>query len=369
VTTTIESNVQAIIATWKQLLAWLRDHREDVQTVLVGRDINSILTATATHGAHTQFDGEKIVEAFKSERTEDEMTAYMAMKTMDIRLLEPGVGILRCYMIRSAGRDVLMVRLLDEDPENNADFRLPDSLEALLRGRSGILIVGGPEQSGTTTTFGSLMHRAVDNYPDHLIATIGAPVVHDLQSKHGPVLPINIETRTGVTRYRDAIRQSAKMRARVIGIDDGIREYDAFFEAVTAAERGAIVIATFRAHSAVRALSSLHTNIPPNAREHVWSMFCHNLLGVVALDLVPSRYLGHACPAPDILISSPRLLAPLLAMNTEDLRRYQEDEINGSCLRDAVLTNLVERNEVERNMALRYAVDEESLRSRLGVLR
>lgn len=370
-TTTLETS-QTRLATWRSVVEWLQNiltrdpEHAGIESFICGKGVASFTTAKQTHGADAYFDGEGIVQSFMDELSQEDKEAYAARRVLSLRVLVPEIGILRCFLIRSANRDILQVRVLSNDPEEASAFEFSPTLQSLLASRSGILIVGGPKGSGTTSAYGAMMRTAVANHSDDLIVTIGSPVVHDFQYGHGQVLPINIGIRQDVTRYRDAIRQASDMHARVIGIDGGIGEYEAFAEAVKAAESGALVIATFRTRSAVHGIQSIYTNIPAAVREHVWSSFVHEFLGMIALDLVPSRYTGHVNQAPDMILASPRVVPMLMNLDEQALRKYQNDRTADSCFRDNVLADLVTRSEIDGKTAMQYSIEKDALRSRIS---
>lgn len=359
------------LLTWRSVIDWLRRtvmndaEGKSIESFRCGKGVASITSAKTSQGAHQLFDGERIVASFMDELTQEQKEAYLAKRTLSLRILVPEIGILRCFLIRSANRDILQVRLVNENPDKATDLIIAGQLKNLLQSRSGILITGGPRGSGTTSAYGALMRTALEYHAEGLSVTMGSPVVHDLQDGHGDVLPVNIGIRQDVTRYRDAISQASEMHAHVIGIDGGIDEADTFIEAVKAARNGALVIATLRAKSAIHGLQWLYTQTPATVREHVWSSFVSEFLGIIALDLVPSRYPGEVCQTPDIILRSPQLVPMLLNLDTQALRKYQLDGVGESCSRDSILANMV-GTEITMSTALSYALEPDSLKARLG---
>jgi Tfp pilus assembly pilus retraction ATPase PilT len=369
---------QHVVSTWPELLEWLsspnRPEMREIRMLLLGwqravidmgtssHDVNDPLTS---NGLTERLDGERIVSSFiEKTLSDDQRTHYASRKSLKLRIFHEDVGVLRCYLARCSGHDVLAVRFLDEERE--MDFDLPEAIRTGLASNSKILLLAGTGGSGATTAFGAVMRRAIESHPDARTVTIGSPVVqHDFRIGHSVVLPINVGHGHDMHKFSDAIGFAMDINAAVVGIHDGLSDYASLRAAISAASKGCVIIATLRAPNAILALHQIYTLIPHDERERVWGEFCYNFLGVLALALVPSIAPGQSIQVPDIIVGGPRALNALLAFSNHDLRQLQEKKVGGSLRRDDALYNAWIDNRISQGALQRHALDQEAIAQRL----
>lgn len=176
----------------------------------------------------------------------------------------------------------------------------------LLKNRSGLILVTGPSQSGRTTT--------VDSLIDYINRKIGGRIliIRDMVERYhksvrnDSILIHQVENDINITGFCDILRLGLS-RGTDVFATDSIGKFAPYGlpELLKVAE-SCLVIAEFDALYAKDAVEEFIEMALPDKQESVCKHLSHNLLGIIAQQLVPNIE-GGITLAREIMITTPAI--------------------------------------------------------------
>ena len=246
------------------------------------------------------------------------------------------------------GPTVLLTRLPAAVPEESR-LRLPEDLLRHAGERPGLVFVCGPAGSGRTSTIAALLD-GINRERATFIASIEASVEFVLEPQRSVVHQMQVGT--DVDSHAGGLETACHAGANVIAVGD-IPDTRCADLALGAADRGALVIASMRAHGPVDCLDRFLGLLPGDQRTFHRAILAENLRMVIYQVLLPARNGGQA-PAREILRTSGAVVAHLRAGRTNELHGVLQGSgrAGGQRSLDDSLEELVTRRIVDRDEAL-----------------
>jgi twitching motility protein PilT len=267
----------------------------------------------------------------------------------------------RVSLFKQRGRLSLVSRRVNTVIPSFKALGLPESIEKLCNFNEGLVILAGVTGSGKSTTIASMIDYIAEREPLHIL-TVEDPIEFTYTDKKAYVnqREIGLDVRDWHKALKDAVRQDPD----VILVGE-LRDVETFEAAVNAAETGHLVFGTIHASSAPTTINRILDLFPPDKHAAIRQALCNNLKAVVAQKLIKGLKKPRV-PTNEIMIVNPivkKLIGEAEDGKLPDVIRmcYQEGMVDFT----ENLRQLVERADVDKQVALEFAPDPEKLKMAL----
>ncbi len=244
-----------------------------------------------------------------------------------------------------------------------AGLNLPPVMEDLCKFDQGMILLAGVTGSGKSTTIASMLNYINHNYRKHIL-TLEDPI--EFTFTEDKCLINQREVGTDVVDFGIGMKHAVREDPDVMLVGE-MRDQETFMTAIHAAETGHLVFGTIHASSAPSTISRILDLFPQEMHNALRSAIAFNMRGIVAQKLLPSIKPGVGrVPTVEIMTFNPSVRKLLLEERDEklgDLIRMSSKE--GMQDFTASLKDLVERELVDRNVALEVAPNVEALKMAL----
>lgn len=269
----------------------------------------------------------------------------------------------RVNMLRQLGHMGLVARRVSNWIPNFEGLHLPPVMESLCKFDQGMVLLAGVTGSGKTTTIASMLNWINANYRKHIL-TLEDPIEFIYTEDKCLInqREIGLDVKDFETGMKHAVREDPDVM--LVG---EMRDRETFMTAIHAAETGHLVFGTIHASSAATTIGRILDLFPADMHAALRSAIAFNMRGLVAQKLLPSIKPGVSrVPTVEIMTF------------TSTVRKLILEE-NDSKLPDAIrigaregmqdftmsLTDLVNRDLIDRAVALEVAPNTEALKMAL----
>jgi len=226
-----------------------------------------------------------------------------------------------------------------------------------------MVLLAGVTGSGKTTTIASMLNWINAHYRKHIL-TLEDPI--EFIYTEDKCLINQREIGLDVVDFEIAMKHAVREDPDVMLVGE-MRDRETFMTAIHAAETGHLVFGTIHASSAATTIGRILDLFPADMHPALRSAIAFNMRGIVAQKLLPSIKPGvHRVPTVEIMTFSPTVRKLLLEEKDDKL----PDAIRMST-RDGMqdftmsLTDLVNRDLIDRAVALEVAPNTEALKMAL----
>ena len=173
-------------------------------------------------------------------------------------------------------------RVVDNRVKTLEELGLPDSLRRLTEYHQGLVLVGGPNGCGKSSTMAALVELVNQNRQEHII-TVEDPIEAVFSSA---ACQINQrEAGTHTRSFANALKAALREDPDIIMIGE-LRDRETISLAITAAETGHLVFGTLHTTSSARTIDRLLDVFPPGEQAQVRSMISESIKGIICQQLV-----------------------------------------------------------------------------------
>jgi twitching motility protein PilT len=267
----------------------------------------------------------------------------------------------RVSLFKQRGQLSLVSRRVNNSIPNFKDLGLPPSIESLCKYSEGLVILAGVTGSGKSTTIASMLDYINEQEPLHIL-TIEDPIEFTFTDKKSYInqREIGLDSMGWHKALKDAVRQDPD----VILIGE-LRDVETFEAAVHAAETGHLVFGTIHASSSGTTINRILDLFPPDKHTAIRQALANNLKAVVAQKLVKGLKKPRV-PTNEIMIVNPTIRKLIGEGHDSKI----PDAIKIGFLEGMVdftenLRQLVERGDVDKEVALEFAPNPEQLKMAL----
>ncbi len=197
----------------------------------------------------------------------------------------PGVGRFRVNVFKQRDSLSLAIRLIPHEIPTLGELGMPEAVGELATKKRGLVLVTGPTGSGKSTTLAALVDKINRERSCHIL-TLEDPIeyLHCHQRSMVNQREIGSDTKSFAPALRAALRQDPD----VILVGE-MRDLETIATAITAAERGHLVLATLHTADAPGAVERIIDVFPPHQQQQVRVQLATNLEAVVAQQLLPKN--------------------------------------------------------------------------------
>jgi twitching motility protein PilT len=266
----------------------------------------------------------------------------------------------RVNLFKQRNKLSLVARRVNTKVPSFEGLYLPPSIEKLCHFDQGMIILAGVTGSGKSTTIASMLDYINEREYVHIL-TIEDPIEFTFVDKKAVVN--QREVGLDVCDWQTALKHAVREDPDIILVGE-MRDRDTFEAGINAAETGHLVFGTIHANSAPSTIGRILDLFPADMHSALRQALAFNLKAIVAQKLLPSIIPGvHRVPTNEIMILNPTIRE--LIIKGED--KKLPDAIRIGFLEGMLdftesLRQLVEKNWVERSVALEVAPNPEQLK-------
>jgi twitching motility protein PilT len=266
----------------------------------------------------------------------------------------------RVNLFKQRNKLSLVARRVNTKIPNFEKLYLPPSIEKLCHFDQGLIILAGVTGSGKSTTIASMLDYINEREYVHIL-TIEDPIEFTFTDKKAVVN--QREVGIDVSDWNIALKHAVREDPDIILVGE-MRDRDTFEVGINAAETGHLVFGTIHASSAPSTIGRILDLFPADMHSALRQALAFNLKAIVAQKLLPSLIEGvQRVPTNEIMIVNPTVRDLLIKGEDKKL----SDAIRIGFLEGMLdftesLRQLVEKNWVERSVALEVAPNPEQLK-------
>ena len=269
----------------------------------------------------------------------------------------------RVNLFKQRGRLSLVARRVNTKIPTFDKLNLPPSIEKLCHFDQGLIILAGITGSGKSTTIASMLEFINEREPVHIL-TIEDPIEFLFPDRKAVVN--QREVGLDVVDWQTALKHAVREDPDVILVGE-MRDRETFEAGIQAAETGHLVFGTVHASGAASTVSRILDLFPADMHGAIRQALAFNLKAIICQKLVPSIKPGtQRVPTNEIMIMNPTV---------KDLISKGEDRKLSDAIRIGFnegmldftesLRQLVERNDISKEIALEVAPNPEALKMAL----
>ena len=295
-----------------------------------------------------------------------ERTAFAEVGEANLSHMHPILGRFRVNCYRAMGVSGAVLRRVKTELPTLESLELPSLLGSLVLERQGLILLVGATGAGKSTTVAAMLHHRITRSRGHVV-TIEDPVefFHDSDQSIVSQREVGIDTESYLVGLRNALRQAPD----VIFVGE-LRDPETVSVALHSAETGHLVVSTLHATNATTAIERVLNFFQPEVRTSTLLQLSLTLRAVVAQRLVPRVEGKGRAAATEIMLVTPRIQALIRRGELETVRQAIEEGTNeGLQTFDQALFDLLRRNAIGQDDALRFADSPNNLRLRMKGIR
>jgi twitching motility protein PilT len=250
---------------------------------------------------------------------------FASCHDLDYAYEAPGLARFRVSAFRHRQGLGAVLRVIPSTVQTLDELEFPAVFKTLCHEKKGLVLVTGPTGSGKTTTLSSMIDFINRERHGHII-TIEDPVefVHRRQGCLISQREIGGSTPSFAAALRSALREDPD----VVLVGE-LRDLETISLAVTAAETGALILASLHTNGATYAVDRIINVFPASERLRIRAMLSTSLCGVISQQLVRRAVGKGQLAAFEILINN--------AATANIIREGKTNQLAGVIERSALL--------------------------------
>lgn len=281
---------------------------------------------------------------------------------VDMSFAIAGEGRYRVNIYKQRGSIAMAFRLVGTDIPTPESLGVPESVVDLYQKKRGLVLVTGPTGSGKSTTLASIIDTINNNREAHVI-TLEDPIEYLHQHKKSIVNQREIGLDS--TNYARALRAALREDPDVILVGE-MRDFETISTAITAAETGHLVFSTLHTIGAASTVDRIIDVFPPHQQQQIRVQFANVLEAVVSQQLIPTIGGNGRVAAFEVLHNNTAVRNLIREGKTHQLTSImQTNRKAGMMTMDDALAQLYNEMKIDREMALQFAQDQDSIKNKL----
>jgi twitching motility protein PilT len=266
----------------------------------------------------------------------------------------------RVNLLRQMGHPGLVARRVNVEIPDFEGLNLPPSVEDLCKFDQGMVLLAGVTGSGKSTTIASMLNWINRRYYKHIL-TLEDPI--EFVFKMDKCLINQREIGVDVKDFEIGMKHAVREDPDVMLVGE-MRDRETFSTAIHAAETGHLVFGTIHASGAPSTIGRILDLFPADMHPAIRSALAFNMKGIIAQKLLPSIKKGVSrVPTVEILLFTSMVRKLILEEKdsklTDVIRMSQQEGMQDFTMS---LGNLVERELIDRAVALEVAPNPEALK-------
>lgn len=292
------------------------------------------------------------VEEFK--KTNDEDFAYEMDKHSRFR-----INLLRDHLGVSA-----VFRHIPNTIFTLEELGMPDVLRQWSEAPKGLVLVTGPTGSGKSTTLAAMIDHINRTRECHIL-TVEDPIEFVHRSRKALINQREVGVHTA--SFGRALKAALREDPDVVLVGE-MRDLETISMALETANTGHLVMATLHTSTAMSTIDRIIDQFPAESQEQIRSVLSDNLLGVCCQTLCRKEG-GGRVPALELMVVDYAMSNMIREGKTHMLMNaITTGKSRGNKLLNDDLAKLVQTRKISKEEALRNAVDQRDMSTRLGII-
>ena len=286
----------------------------------------------------------------------------------DMAYAIPGVGRFRVNVYKQRGTLASAMRCLPFSIPDADSLGIPAEVQALTAKKRGLVLVTGPTGSGKSTTLASLVDIMNRKYPYHII-TLEDPLEflhrHE-KSRHQYSMVNQREIGSDSNDYAQALRAALREDPDVILVGE-MRDLEAIYTALTAAETGHLVLSTLHTIGADKTIDRIIDVFPPNQQQQVRIQLASVLECIISQQLIRREDGRGRVAALEVLFANTAIRNMIRENKTyQIISTMQTGKRQGMQTMDDAIYELFLRGDISADSAVSYAQDPVNMSSKVN---
>ncbi len=286
-------------------------------------------------------------------------------KEIDFAMAIPNVGRFRGNYYYTFGGDLAAAfRIIPTKIPSLDELNSPAIFKKVIKREKGLILVTGPTGSGKSTTLSALLNEINMTEHKHII-TVEDPVEFIHQNNKCLFSHRNVGEDT--KSFASALKYSLREDPDIILIGE-MRDKETIEAALTAAETGHLVFGTLHTNSAVQTINRIIDTFEGSEQKQIRNMLSVSLGAIISQMLLPKKGGGRVA-AQEILINNHAIANLIREEKIHQL--YSQMQVNqantGMQTQTQVLAELVKKNIVDKDDALKVSSQPDELKSKIGI--
>ncbi len=247
----------------------------------------------------------------------------------------------------------IVMRLIPFDVPTIEDLELPGNLRKIARTPRGLVMVTGPTGSGKSTTLAAMMDY-INSTRRHCVITLENPVEYVHTNKKS--IFFQREVGDDIPDFHTGLIQALRQAPDIILVGE-LRRLETIRTALTAAEVGHQVFATFHTTDATQTIERIIAAFPEAEHNLVRTELATNLKAVVTQNLVRRIWGKGRIAALEIMISTPEIMKLIEKNQIRNIREVMKTGEHGMRIFDQDLARLTVEKKISKKEAEAWARD------------
>ena len=274
----------------------------------------------------------------------------------------PSMGRYRVNAFRQRGSVAMVLRLVGTVVPTPESLSLPQSVIDLYKKKRGLVLVTGPTGSGKSTTLASIVGKINMDLDAHII-TLEDPI--EYLHRHARSIVNQREIGIDASSYDLALRSALREDPDVILVGE-MRDLETISTAITAAETGHLVLSTLHTIGAAATIERIIDVFPPHQQEQIRTQLANVLVSVVSQQLVPTVDKRGRVAAFEVMHATPAIRNLIRENKTHQIATsIQTSRRLGMITMDDALVELYMKGKIDRNEALNFAQDKNTMQTKI----
>src|SRR5712691_6400270 len=273
----------------------------------------------------------------------------------------PGVARYRVNLFRQQRGGGAVFRIIPTKIMTIEQLGLPDQVKRIASMKSGLVLVTGPTGSGKSTTLAAIIDMINESRSLHII-TIEDPIEFVHPNKR--CLIHQREIGSHAKSFAEALKAAGREDPDLILVGE-MRDLETIHMALSAAERGTLVLGTLHTNNAAKTMDRVISVFPASEQEGVRSVLGETIRAVVAQQLLPKSG-GGRIAALEILFATPAVGNMIREGKTSQITSAIQTGIKeGMIDMDSSIRKLFEEEKITARAAYDKAIDKEQFKELL----
>ena len=308
----------------------------------------------------TNSDIEKAIEPFLKAYKKQTL---IEEKQVDFSYGVKGIGRFRFNVFYQRGTLRVVIRTIPLAIPNYDKLNLPPSVKKIIKSdQKGLILVTGSTGSGKSSTIVAMLNDINQSQNQHII-TIEDPIEFLIEDKQS--LITQRELGYDYVDYNSALKATLRQDPDIVFFGE-LRDFQSVETALTAANTGHLIFSTLHTNNVSDTIHRILGMVHPERKKLFRMEFAASLRAIICQKLVMRKDKSGLIPVVEILINNSRVRALLEDENqsTSILTELIETskDVWGMQSFNQHLVELVERNIIDREEALKASSSPEKLR-------
>ncbi|MBT4936785.1 Flp pilus assembly complex ATPase component TadA [Candidatus Peregrinibacteria bacterium] len=322
--------------------------------------ITEELPFTRNHkGELTSFSEEVVTkEAMESLLKElcdnNELESLKKNGTLDKATVDESIGRFRVNIFHERRGYGINIRIISNEPMNVSELKISSSIFTHVLGRSGLILVSGPNNSGKTTMVNSFIDL-INEKKKVKIITFEDPIEYIHKRKQAIISQHDIQ-HEDKSRLREDLKSVFRQDADVVFIGE-IRGADMMEIAMEMAETGYLVFATIHATDTIQTVERIASMFPAEKHTELYKQLAAQLKVVICQHLIPNKT-HKLIPCRERMIVNDGIRNLIAHGNFDELgQQLETSSSGGNILFDQHLIQLYQNGEITKDTVFEYNHD------------